>query len=214
MRWAAAEIRIRISLNHSKDWFSLISRDVTKTNTVSCVAEFMKFCRRATVMLSVRQCFRVSGARISLQKTSRRVSVFPNTAKYIRFMKGLIQYFYEIKVDKAILWCYFIWYVAIVYFYFEPLPKIWINSIGISAVIGTGLLLSVSSGKIGGNDRWQTFRLYLMQFCVSSFSALIKDRGFIVFISPKVQENLLSILCCSLFLLGILGIKSIKNKIT
>jgi hypothetical protein len=128
-------------------------------------------------------------------------------------MKGLIQYFNEIKVDKAILWCYFIWYIAIVYFYFDPSIKIWLNSIGISAVIGTGLLLSVSSGNPNKRDHWQTFRLYLMPFCVSSFSALIKGQGFVVFVSPKLQENLLSALFCILFLSVILGIKLIKKKI-
>lgn len=129
-------------------------------------------------------------------------------------MKGLIQYFNEIKVDKAILWCYLIWYTAIVYFYFDPSIKIWLNSIGISAVIGTGLLLSVSSRTPNKSDHWQTFRLYLMPFCVSSFSALIKGQGFVIFVSSKLQENLLSALCCILFLSAILGIKLLKTKIS
>ncbi len=128
-------------------------------------------------------------------------------------MKWLIQYLYAIELDKAILWCYFIWYIVVVCFYFDPSPKIWINSIGISAVIGTGLLLSVSSDKIGKRDNWQTFRLYLMPFCVSSFSALIKGQGFIVFVSPKMKETLVSVSCCVLFLSIILVVKLIKNKI-
>lgn len=127
-------------------------------------------------------------------------------------MKGLIQYFYEIRLNKAILWCYLIWYVVIVYFYFDPSPKIWINAVGISAVIGTALLLSVSSGKTHKADHWQTFRLYLMPFCVSSFSALIKDQGFIIVLSPKPGETLVAILGCGLFLLGVAAIKLIKNK--
>jgi hypothetical protein len=125
-------------------------------------------------------------------------------------MKGLIQYFYEIKLNKAILWCYLIWYIVIVYFYFDPSPKIWINAVGISAVIGTALLLSVSSSKTNQRDYWQTFRLYLMPFCVSSFSALIKDQGFIIIISPKIGEMLVAILCCGLFLLVVSVIKLIK----
>lgn len=128
-------------------------------------------------------------------------------------MKGLIQYLYEIKLDKAILWCYLIWYVVVVYFYFDPSPKVWINSIGISVVIGTGLLLSVSSSKIRERDNWQTFRLYLMPFCVSSFSALIKGQGFIVFVSPKIKETLVAVSCCVLFLVASLVVKLIKNKI-
>jgi hypothetical protein len=128
-------------------------------------------------------------------------------------MQGLLQYLYQIKLDKAALWCYLIWYLVVVYFYFDPSPKVWINSIGISAVIGTGLLLSVSSGETGKSDRWQTVRLYLMPFCVSSFSALIKGRGFIVFISPKIKETLVAVSCCVLFMSVILVVKFIKNKI-
>ena len=126
-------------------------------------------------------------------------------------MKGLIQYLYEIKLDKAILWCYLIWYLVIVFFYFDPSYKIWTNAIGISVVIGIALLLSVASGKTGVRDNWQTFRLFLMPFCVSSFSALIKDRGFIIFISPKIKETLVAVSCCVLFLSVILAIKLIKN---
>lgn len=83
---------------------------------------------------------------------------------------------------------------------------------GISAVIGTALLLSVYSSKTGKRDPWQTFRLYLMPFCVSSFSALIKDQGFIVFVSPNIKENTTAVLCCVLFLLAILIIKLVKHK--
>ena len=83
---------------------------------------------------------------------------------------------------------------------------------GISAVIGTGLLLSISASKINENRGWQTFRLYLMPFCVSSFSALIKEQGFFVFISPKIQENLISLSGCILFTSAILGVKLMKKK--
>lgn len=127
-------------------------------------------------------------------------------------MKWLIQYLYEIKLDKAILWCYLIWYVIVVCFHFDPSVKIWINSVGISAVIGTGLMLSVSSSK-GERDRWQAFRLYLMPFCVSSFSALIKEQGFIVFISPNIKETIVSVSCCVLFISVILGVKGFKNRV-
>jgi hypothetical protein len=122
----------------------------------------------------------------------------------------LLQYFCNIKIHKLILWCYLIWYLVVVTFYFDPMPKIWINSIGISAVIGTALMLSVSnsSSKI---DYWQTFRLYLMPFCVSSFSSLIKDQGFIVIISPKPQETILAILSCVIFLL-IIGVIKFTNR--
>ena len=127
-------------------------------------------------------------------------------------MKWLIQYLYEIKLDKAILWCYLIWYVVVVCFHFDPSVKIWINSLGISVVIGTGLMLSVSSSK-GKRDHWQVFRLYLMPFGVSSFSALIKEQGFIVFISPNLKETIVSVSCCVLFLSVILVVKVFRNKL-
>lgn len=127
---------------------------------------------------------------------------------------AIIRYFQEIKLDKAILWCYLIWYLVTVYFYFDPSLKLWLNSMGISAVIGTALVLSVASPSSGKRDPWQTLRLYLMPFCVSSFSALIKDQEFIVVISPKLQETLVSVSCCILFLLAVSVIKLARNRIS
>lgn len=126
-------------------------------------------------------------------------------------MTGLIRYLSELKPGKTVLWCYLIWYLVVVYFYFDPSPKIWINAIGISIVIGTGLVLSVASGK-GKSDRWQTFRLYLMPFCVSSFSALIKDKGFFVVFPSNFGELGIAIACCILFLSIVLTVKFIINQ--
>ncbi|OYQ62826.1 hypothetical protein B9G53_19995 [Pseudanabaena sp. SR411] len=130
-------------------------------------------------------------------------------------MNWLLQYFGNIKLHKLILWCYLIWYLVIVNFYFDPTPKIWINSLGISAVIGTALFLGVSSNDTGNRklDYWQIFRLYLTPFCVSSFSALIKDQGFIIFISPNPQETMWAILSCVVFLLVVWIIKLANRAI-
>jgi hypothetical protein len=127
-------------------------------------------------------------------------------------MKSLVQYFYQMKLGKAVLWCYCIWYAVVVYFYFDPSPKLWINSLGISAVIGTGLMLSVAS-KNGRPDNWQTFRLYLMPFCVSSFSALIKDQGFIVIFSPRLGETVIAVGLCLVFLAIVFAVKSTQRKL-
>jgi hypothetical protein len=120
----------------------------------------------------------------------------------------LISYICDIRLNKIVLWCYLIWYLVMVYFYFDPAPKIWINSIGISAVIGTALMLSVASTE----DHWQTFRLYLMPFCVSSFSALIKDQGFTVFLSPKIGETGVAIWGCALLVATVFTIKFIYRN--
>jgi hypothetical protein len=106
-----------------------------------------------------------------------------------------------------------IWYLVVVYFYFDSTLKIWLNSLGISVVIGTALILSVSSKNISNVDYWQIFRLYLMPFCVSSFSSLIKDRGFFVFISPNPQETILAMISCASFLLFV-GVIKLTNTAT
>jgi hypothetical protein len=80
-----------------------------------------------------------------------------------------------------------------------------------SVVIGTGLTLSVSSSNV---DRWQTVRLYLVPFCVSSFSSLVKNHGFILIAPPKPKEFLISLSCCLSFLVLVFAIKSLKKLIS
>jgi hypothetical protein len=114
-------------------------------------------------------------------------------------MRFLFNYLSALTTQKTVLWCYLIWYIATVSFYFDSSLKLWLNSLGISALIGTGLLLSVTT--TGKTDYWQRFRLYLMPFCVSSFSSLIKDKGFILFISPNLNEALITSMACFSFIL-------------
>ena len=118
-------------------------------------------------------------------------------------MRLIHQYFVNIKPGRLVLWCYLIWYFVTVFYHFDPSPKLWINSIGISIVIGTALMLSVSSAA--RNDHWQTFRLYWMPFAVSSFAALIKNKGYFVILSPDFSEVLSAVICCCIFL-GVVGL--------
>ncbi len=110
-------------------------------------------------------------------------------------MGAVARYLAEIKNGTLVLWCYLIWYLTTVFFYFDPAPTIWVNALGISAIIGVGLSLSVTSK--GG--RWQTFRLFMMPFGVSSFSALIKGQGFMFVFSPVLIELLTGFGLCALF---------------
>jgi hypothetical protein len=113
-------------------------------------------------------------------------------------------YFKDIKPGKLILWYYLIWYFTTVYFHFDPNPKIWINAMGISVVIGIALMLSVGSQPI---KSWQTFRLFWMPFAVSSFSSLIKGQGFVVIFSPHPVEIMISVVACLLFTALVLLLK-------
>jgi hypothetical protein len=124
----------------------------------------------------------------------------------------MITYFSSIQRGKVVLWCYLIWYLVVVGFYFDPSPRIWLNSIGISVVIGVALVLSVSGGGAPKADRWQTFRLFLMPFCVSSFSSLIKGNGFILIIPPKPVEQLVLAGACLGFLLFVALVRKLNPK--
>src|SRR5215831_15145468 len=101
---------------------------------------------------------------------------------------SMCHYFAQLPATKIALWCYLIWYLVVVVRYFDPSPAIWLNSLGISAVIGFALLLSVDRKRSSGSNGWQTFRLFFMPFAVSSFSSLIKGRGFRLVVPPRMAE--------------------------
>ena len=113
---------------------------------------------------------------------------------------------------KLVLWCYLIWYLLVVSRYFDPSPGIWLNSLGLSAVIGLALLLSVNRASTGPVDRWQTFRLFLMPFCVSSFSSLIKGRGFVLIFPPRMMELAAMFGSCAVFVLLVLAVKRLGRN--
>lgn len=108
----------------------------------------------------------------------------------------MFKYFAALPPGKTILWCYLIWYLVTVFFYFDPTPAIWLNSLGISVIIGFALMLSVARPTGSGIDYWQTLRLFLMPFCVSSFSALIKGHGFILILPPQPRQQLVLLAAC------------------
>ena len=91
----------------------------------------------------------------------------------------MIRYIARVELPQLILWCYLAWYVAIILQYFDATPALWISSLGIAGIIGFALTLATrQKGKRA--DGWVIFRLYLFPFCVSSYSALIKGKGFIL----------------------------------
>ena len=117
-----------------------------------------------------------------------------------------MRYFANLPIGRIVLWCYLIWYLFFAFRYFDPSSQLWLTSLGISAIIGVALVISTSGGKTTLN-RWQTFRLFLMPFCVSSFSALVKGRGFTLVFSPRAQENLLALGMCAAFGAFVAGVK-------
>src|SRR5580658_4913512 len=112
----------------------------------------------------------------------------------------LVRYLANLSRGRLILWCYFIWYAVVLVRYFDPSARLWLTSAGLSLIIGFALY--ISTARAGANrvklERWQVIRLFLMPFCVSSFSALVKGRGFVLIFSPKPMELLAAAGLCAL----------------
>jgi len=122
-----------------------------------------------------------------------------------------LKYLSELTLGKLVLWCYFIWYLVTVVAHFDPAPGLWLTSLGISAIIGLALHLSIQNEASVLTNRWQTFRLFLMPFCVSSFSALIKGQGYILVLPARSLELGLSVSSCAIFVLLVLGLKATQR---
>jgi hypothetical protein len=124
-----------------------------------------------------------------------------------------LKYLSELTPGKVALWCYLIWYLVTIAAHFDASPRIWLSSLGISAIVGVALLLSVRSEAPTSSGGWQTFRLFLMPFCVSSFSALIKGQGYILILPSRPLELYLSLALCAVFVLFVLALKRIQRGI-
>ena len=113
----------------------------------------------------------------------------------------LVRYLAELTPPRMVLWCYLMWYSFVLARYFDPSARLWLSSLGIGAIIGTGLYLSTAHG---GRTRtrletWQIVRLYVMPFCVSSFAALIKGRSFVLVFDPAWAANAAPVAGCAAF---------------
>ena len=124
----------------------------------------------------------------------------------------MFDYFASLRTGKVVLWCYLIWYANTVVLYFDPRYSIWLNSVGISLVIGFALQLSVTKTAPAPPDYWQTFRLFLMPFCVSSFSSLIKGKGYILVFPPSKLYLWCHIASCIVFVAAVAILKRHKRR--
>lgn len=119
-----------------------------------------------------------------------------------------LRYLAGLNTGRMILWCYLVWYLVVLVRYFDPNPSIWLTSIGLSGIIGAALYISTVSGPTRIKlTFWPIFRLFLMPFCVSSFAALVKGRGFILIFSPHIEETALAAALCVVFLLVVAAAK-------
>lgn len=128
---------------------------------------------------------------------------------------SLIRYLQNLSTGRTILWCYFIWWALSIVNHFDSTPRIWLTSVGLSGIIGAALLISTqsqSSGRWVWPDRWVTFRLFLMPFCVSSFSALVKSAGYLLVFPPTLRENATGAALIALFLIVVWTVKRLRPQ--
>ena len=123
-----------------------------------------------------------------------------------------MRYFATLPAGKVVLWCFLIWYLSTVIHHFDGTPGIWLNALGISAIIGVALYLSVLEPGRPRPDRWTTLRLFLMPFCVSSFSQLIKGQGFVLVFPPDLHELGVSLGACALFVIAVLLLRQVAFR--
>jgi hypothetical protein len=119
----------------------------------------------------------------------------------------LVNYLASLTAGRLVLWCYFTWYLVVLVRYFDPSPGLWLTSVGLSLIIGTALLINTTaSGRVRLRlEPWPTFRLFVTPFCVSSFSALVKGKGFFLIFSPNGAEMLVALVLCGGLWLGSLA---------
>jgi hypothetical protein len=102
----------------------------------------------------------------------------------------MLRYLRNLNAGRLILWCYFIWYLVVLVRYFDPNPRVWATSFGLCGIIGFGLYVNTawSGPRRVHLGFWPVVRLFMMPLCVSSFSALVKDKGFVLIFSPNPWE--------------------------
>ena len=120
-----------------------------------------------------------------------------------------MRYLAHLAPGKIVLWCFLVWYLATVVHHFDATPSIWLNALGISAIIGVALYLSVREPGKPPPDRWTTLRLFMMPFCVSSFSQLIKGQGFMLVFPPGAREFAMSLAAVAIFVAVVFTAKSV-----
>ena len=131
-----------------------------------------------------------------------------------RLLRAPLHYLAELSAGRFMLWCYFVWYCVVLVRYFDPTPGLWVTSLGLSGIIGAALLVNTTmSGRTRVRlEPWPTFRLFVIPFCVSSFAALVKDRGFVLIFSPDWREFAVAMAVCVALGGAAIGARSLLKR--
>jgi hypothetical protein len=113
----------------------------------------------------------------------------------------LLSYLAHLTAGRQVLWCYLIWYLIMAGSHFDPAPSLWLTSLGISGIMGVALYFAFTPPG-HRPDKWQVMRLFLIPFCVASFSALVKGKGFVLVFSPSLKEDALALSLCAVLVVA------------
>lgn len=116
-----------------------------------------------------------------------------------------IRYLTRLDARRALLWSGFIWYAVLMGRHASLVPGAWVNAAGIALVVG--LMLTANAIPAGGTwrqlDRWSLRRFFLIPFCVSSFSVVMRDTGLVVIFPRNLADNLIASAAVGVFLLAV-----------
>jgi len=103
----------------------------------------------------------------------------------------LLRYIASLPTSRLVLWSYVIWWVVMVSYHFSLNPRMWATSLGIGIVVGFALMLSTGPVSLDRlrNRFWESIRLFVCPYMVSSFAALVAGNDFVLVFSPILQEN-------------------------
>jgi hypothetical protein len=118
-----------------------------------------------------------------------------------------VRYFARLSPGRIVLWCYLLWYLFFAVRCFDSSRDVWLTALGVSAIVGIGLLISTRAGNPGRPGFWPAARLFMIPFCVASFSALVKGRGFFLIFSPRLSEDYFALGLCAAFCAFVAGAK-------
>lgn len=103
-----------------------------------------------------------------------------------------LRYLARLEARRVLLWSALIWYAVTMARHATANPDIWLGAAGVAGVVG--VILAANAIPPGGTWRalgfWPAARFFLIPFCVSSFSAVMREVGFVVIFPRNVADNL------------------------
>lgn len=122
-------------------------------------------------------------------------------------MSGMVRYLARVPAKRVVLWIALLWHGVVAFRHGDAGLAAWTTALGMAVIVGT--LLTINAIPAGGTLRslapWAVFRFFLIPFCVSSFSALVKGKGFWLIFPARLEDNLLPVGVCAAFC-GLVGV--------